>query len=71
MKDSLKFTPSWIAVSKYQRRIPDGIILRKESHMAQVVFVRSGPAVARRAGPSLIEKAFVVMFSKIPIKNIL
>lgn len=57
-------------MSKYQRRIPDGIILRKESHMAQLVFVRSGPAVARHAGPSLMEKAVVVMFSKIPIANI-
>lgn len=70
MKDSLKFTPSWIAVSKYQRRIPDGIILRKESHVAQVVFVRSGPAFARHTGRSLMEKAFVAMFSKIPIRNI-
>lgn len=70
MKDSLKFTPSWIAVSKYQRRIPEGIVLRKESHMAQLAFVRSGPAVARRAGPSQMDKAVVVMFSKIPITNI-
>lgn len=69
MKDSLKFTPSCIAGSNYQRSIPDGIILRKESHMAQLVFVRSGPAVACRAGPSLMEKAVVVIFSKIRIMN--
>lgn len=37
--------------------------------MAQLVFVRSGPAVACRAGPALMEKAVMVIFSKIRIMN--